>query len=89
LSFLLIFVSISLLLSIWFIITLLSDLTETLYGDTTLSCLHLLSRILASFFSFVWALLQFACQLSEALSLKHLEMLLASRVFKDLMHINY
>jgi Ca2+/Na+ antiporter len=50
LSFFLIFVSISLLLSIWFIINLLTDLSETLYGDAILSCFHPLSRILASFF---------------------------------------
>jgi hypothetical protein len=52
LSFFLIFVSIGLLLSIWFIIKLLSDLSETLYGDASLYRFHLLSRILASFFFF-------------------------------------
>jgi hypothetical protein len=62
LSFFLIFVSISLLLSIWFIIKLLSDFSETLYGDATLSCFHLLPVILGRFFSFARALMQFACQ---------------------------
>jgi hypothetical protein len=62
LSFFLIFVSIGLLLSIWFISKLLSDLSKTLYGDATLFCPHLLSRILSKLFSFARAMMQFACQ---------------------------
>ncbi len=46
-------------------------------------------EFLRSIFSFAWALMQFACQLSEAPSPKYLGMLLASHLFKDSTHINY
>jgi hypothetical protein len=52
----------SLLLSIWFVIKLLSDLSETLYGDATLDRFHLLSLILSKLFSIARALMQFTCQ---------------------------
>jgi hypothetical protein len=65
LSFFLIFVSISLLLSIWFIILLLSDLAETLYGDATLLAFTSSLTFLVRFSSFACASLQFACQIEN------------------------